>query len=161
MYGYAGASAAATQLTPFTEPVQTTNASGLAAQSAAIAHATGASAGAQQTTLSQLIAAIPSVLQGLSSSTAATSASGPSGLLGIVGSGSSWLDKLWALLDPNSNFWNTIASSGLFLPSNTIAPFWVYSAAWQLRMRPGMCWERPPVAGSVARWWRRLAQRAG
>lgn len=27
MYGYAGASAAATQLTPFTEPVQTTNAS--------------------------------------------------------------------------------------------------------------------------------------
>lgn len=42
MYGYAGASAAATQLTPFTEPVQTTNASGLAAQSAAIAHATGA-----------------------------------------------------------------------------------------------------------------------
>lgn len=123
MYGYAGASAAATQLTPFTEPVQTTNASGLAAQSAAIAHATGASAGAQQTTLSQLIAAIPSVLQGLSSSTAATSASGPSGLLGIVGSGSSWLDKLWALLDPNSNFWNTIASSGLFLPSNTIAPF--------------------------------------
>lgn len=123
MYGYAGASAAATQLTPFTEPVQTTNASGLAAQSAAIAHATGASAGAQQTTLSQLIAAIPSVLQGLSSSTAATSASGPSGLLGILGSGSSWLDKLWALLDPNSNFWNTIASSGLFLPSNTIAPF--------------------------------------
>lgn len=110
MYGYAGASAAATQLTPFTEPVQTTNASGLAAQSAAIAHATGASAGAQQTTLSQLIAAIPSVLQGLSSSTAATSASGPSGLLGILGSGSSWLDKLWALLDPNSNFWNTIAS---------------------------------------------------
>lgn len=161
MYGYAGASAAATQLTPFTEPVQTTNASGLAAQSAAIAYATGASAGAQQTTLSQLIAAIPSVLQGLSSSTAATSASGPSGLLGILGSGSSWLDKLWALLDPNSNFWNTIASSGLFLPSNTIAPFWVYSAAWQLRMRPGMCWERPPVAGSVARWWRRLAQRAG
>lgn len=123
MYGYAGASAAATQLTPFTEPVQTTNASGLAAQSAAIAHATGASAGAQQTTLSQLIAAIPSVLQGLSSSTAATSASRPSGLLGILGSGSSWLDKLWALLDPNSNFWNTIASSGLFLPSNTIAPF--------------------------------------
>ncbi len=69
-----------------------------------------------------------------------------------------WLDKLWALLDPNSNFWNTIASSGLFLPSNTVRPFWVYSAAWQLRMLAGDVLGEAAVAGSVARWqWRRLA----
>ena len=41
MYGYAGQSAAATQLTPFTAPAQTTNAGGTAAQSAAVTAAAG------------------------------------------------------------------------------------------------------------------------
>src|SRR5580693_7103933 len=45
MYGYAGSSAAASQLTPFSQPAQTTNASGLAGQAAAVAQATGTSAG--------------------------------------------------------------------------------------------------------------------
>ncbi|CPR06526.1 PPE family protein [Mycobacterium bohemicum DSM 44277] len=39
MYGYAGASAIATQLSQFTEPTQTTNQGGLAAQSAAVGQA--------------------------------------------------------------------------------------------------------------------------
>ena len=39
MYGYAGSSAAATQLIPFSEPAKTTDQGGLAAQSAAVCHA--------------------------------------------------------------------------------------------------------------------------
>jgi PPE-repeat protein len=45
MYGYAGASAVATQLTPFTEPAQTTDQGGPAAQAAAVGQATATPAG--------------------------------------------------------------------------------------------------------------------
>ncbi|WP_304502961.1 PPE family protein [Candidatus Mycobacterium methanotrophicum] len=45
MYGYAGSSATASQLTPFTAPQQSTNAAGPAAQAAAVAQAGGTSAG--------------------------------------------------------------------------------------------------------------------
>jgi PPE-repeat protein len=78
MYGYAGSSATATQMTPFTPPPQTTNPGGLAGQSAAVAQATGTAAGTNpQTTLSQLVSAVPQGLQSLalpaSSSTSSTS----------------------------------------------------------------------------------------
>jgi PPE-repeat protein len=77
MYGYAGNSAAASTLTQFNAPPQTTNQGGLAAQSAAVTQAAGTSAGADaQSTLSQLLATTPQTLQGLSSplsSAAATS----------------------------------------------------------------------------------------
>jgi PPE-repeat protein len=63
MYGYAGASAAATTLTPFTPPPQTTNPAGTSTQAAAATHAAGASAGATQNTLSQ----VPNTLQSLGS----------------------------------------------------------------------------------------------
>jgi PPE-repeat protein len=78
MYGYAGDSAAASTLTQFSAPPQTTNQGGLAAQSAAVAQATGTATGAEaQSTLSQLMAATPQTLQGLASplsSAAATAA---------------------------------------------------------------------------------------
>ena len=45
MYGYAGSSAAASQLTPFAAPQPTTNSAGLGGQAAAVAQATGTSAG--------------------------------------------------------------------------------------------------------------------
>jgi len=45
MYGYAGASAAATQLTSFSEPAQTTSQGGLAAQAASVAQAIATPAG--------------------------------------------------------------------------------------------------------------------
>ncbi|WP_423202072.1 PE/PPE C-terminal domain-containing protein [Mycobacterium intracellulare] len=44
MYAYAGASAAATRLAPFTEPPQTTNETGIAAQAAALGEASGTAA---------------------------------------------------------------------------------------------------------------------
>ena len=84
MYGYAATSAAATRVTPFTAPPQTTNPAGAAAQAAAAAQATGTSTGTGvQSTLSQLISTIPSTLQSLASP-AASSTSSTSGLSGIL-----------------------------------------------------------------------------
>ncbi len=69
MYGYAGASAAASTLTPFGSPPATTDPAGLARQGAAAAQASDASAGTQAqevlSTGSQLISALPQALQGL------------------------------------------------------------------------------------------------
>jgi PPE-repeat protein len=85
MYDYAGSSASATQLTPFTPPAPTTNTAGVAAQSAALAQAAGNSTGAPaQTALStaaQLVSALPQALQSLASPTSC-----PSSLVGLLGS---------------------------------------------------------------------------
>jgi PPE-repeat protein len=71
MYGYAGASATASQVTPFTSPPQTTNSSGLAGQAAAVAQSAGTSSGTDVETLMssgpQLISSTPQALQSLSS----------------------------------------------------------------------------------------------
>jgi PPE-repeat protein len=81
MYGYAGSSASATTLTPFTSPAQTTSPGQLAGQAAAVAQATGTSAATStQTVLSQLTSAVPTALQGLASPLPSTS----SGLTGIL-----------------------------------------------------------------------------
>jgi PPE-repeat protein len=75
MYGYAASSAAAAKVTPFAPPQQTTNSAGLAGQAAAVAHATGSSAGTgTQAALSRLTSTMPSALHGLASPTQATSA---------------------------------------------------------------------------------------
>jgi PPE-repeat protein len=64
MYGYAGAAAIATRLTPFIEPPQTTNPAGTAGQAAVIAHAVGTSAATNaQSALTQLLSAVPQILQ--------------------------------------------------------------------------------------------------
>jgi PPE-repeat protein len=63
MYGYAGASAAATTLTPFSSPPQTINPAGTGTQAAAVASATGTAAGTTQNVLSQ----VPNMLQSLAS----------------------------------------------------------------------------------------------
>jgi PPE-repeat protein len=71
MYGYAGASASATALSPFAKPPQTTNPAGLQAQSAAATQA-AAGAGAQaQSSLTQLISTVPQALQNMAVSGAA------------------------------------------------------------------------------------------
>ncbi|MEZ0364641.1 PPE family protein [Mycobacterium sp. pUA109] len=78
MFGYADAAAAATQLTPFTSPPQTTNDSGVETQSVAVAQATGTSASSNvQTQLSQLISQVPNTLQSLTTNATSTSASSP------------------------------------------------------------------------------------
>ena len=124
MYGYAASAAVATQLSQFTGPQQTTSPSGLSAQSAAVTQAVATPAGSQQSTLSQLMSALPTTLQGLSSPVSSpTPASEIVGLLTGSGSGSSALANLWAQWGPNANIWNTAFSSGFYMPSNTMAPF--------------------------------------
>jgi PPE-repeat protein len=122
MYGYASSSALATQLTPFTEAQQTTRPGALSAQSAAVT-----AAATQQSTLAQLISSVPSALQGLANPAASASllssifspssgaeTSGLSGLLNVIsGSNGSAFGQLL-----NANIWNTIFSSGFYMPGN-------------------------------------------
>jgi PPE-repeat protein len=63
MYGYAGASAAATTVTPFNPPPQTTNPAGTSTQAAAVTHAAASPAGATPNMLAQ----VPNTLQSLAS----------------------------------------------------------------------------------------------
>jgi PPE-repeat protein len=142
MYGYAGSSAAATQLGPFSQPEQVTSPSALTAQSTAVSQAAATSAGSQQSTLSQLISAVPSALQGLASPSASSPTSGLGGILNGLGSGlnpfatgsatdTTGLNGLLNMFGSNTalgqflnaNIWNTIFSSGFYMPSNTMAPF--------------------------------------
>ncbi|BBZ12469.1 hypothetical protein MBRA_26640 [Mycobacterium branderi] len=74
MYGYAGSSASATALTPFTDPPQTTSPGSSGRQAAAVAHAAGTSAGNVQSTVSsvpQAFSAVPGTLQSLAAPAAA------------------------------------------------------------------------------------------
>ncbi len=73
MYGYAGQSASAAQVTPFTTPAATTNPGGTATQAAAVSQATGTSAASSsQSVLQQLTTSMPNSLQSLASPAATT-----------------------------------------------------------------------------------------
>jgi PPE-repeat protein len=121
MYGYAGSAAAATKVTPFGAPRSTTNPGALSTQAAAVAQATGTSAGSNtQTALSQLTSAIPSTLQNLAAPGAAlgSTSSGTTSTSGV----SSLFSQLFNSngLGLNSNIWNTITSTGAFNPIQVI-----------------------------------------
>ena len=107
MYAYAGSSSTASQLTAFTEPPQTTNTSGTAAQAASVSQASSSTGLNVSTQLSQLITSVPNTLQSLATNTS-TSASG--GLLG--------LPPLPTGLATDLTNWNTImsTSTGLYSP---------------------------------------------
>jgi PPE-repeat protein len=101
MYGYAGSSAAASQLTSFTAPQPTTNAAGESGQAAAVAQATSTSAGNAGNSAS-------------TATSAATNASSVSGLDGLdnllnLGNGS----NLASLLTGSDN-----SALGTFLSGN-------------------------------------------
>jgi PPE-repeat protein len=85
MYGYAGASSAASALTPFTTPLPTTNSSGLAGLGAAVTQAAGTSAGTGAQTVSPLSsAAVPGALQGLASTMSSSSSTSTSPLSSLT-----------------------------------------------------------------------------
>jgi PPE-repeat protein len=89
MYGYGGASASATTLTPFNSPPQSTNPGGPANQAAAAAQATGTAAGNAQSTVSgvaQALSAVPNALTGLATPAQAAAALSPLDLLNLVAS---------------------------------------------------------------------------
>ena len=113
MYGYAASSSATTTLTQFNEPPQTTNAAGPSAQAAAAGQATGTStAGTAQTSLSQVMSAVPQQLQTLaaggSSGSSSSSAASGSSLL----SGFSNFNTLTGPASLASNFSRTSTSAG-------------------------------------------------
>ena len=135
MYGYAGSSAAATSVTPFTAPPSTTNPAGAAGQAAAVTQASGTATGnGVQSALSQLSSTITSTLQNLASpaasSTSSTSllstllndlgltssATGTSGIAGLGSTGESLVNTLVTLPISDTAFF------GLFAALDAIGP---------------------------------------
>jgi PPE-repeat protein len=84
MYGYAGASALATTLTPFSPPPRSTNLGGPATQAAAVAEATGTSAGNVQSAVSSVPQAMSAVSSALTSLAATPAQATPLDALGLV-----------------------------------------------------------------------------
>jgi PPE-repeat protein len=84
MFGYAGSSATASQVTPFTQPPQTTNPAAAGAQDAAVAHAAGTNT---QSVVTQLLSAVPQSLQNLASPvlSVAPAATAPPSAISILG----------------------------------------------------------------------------
>lgn len=80
MYGYAGSSASASQLTPFSRPPQTTNPGGQAAQSAAVAKAAATGAGH-----AGALSGLNSGLQGLAAPASSSGAATSSGIVPVIG----------------------------------------------------------------------------
>ena len=76
MYGYAGASSAASALTPFTTPLETTNPSGVGGMAAAVTQAASTSAGTGAQTVAPLSStAVPGALPGFASTIASSTTS--------------------------------------------------------------------------------------
>jgi PPE-repeat protein len=102
MYGYAGSSATASQLTPFAAPQQNTTASGLAGQAAAVTQATSTST---------------------ASSTSAATATSTSGLGSLLGGATSSSSSSSSLISELTSFLNGTDNSalGTFLSGNLSA----------------------------------------
>jgi PPE-repeat protein len=118
MYGYAGASAAASALTPFTPPQQNTKPAGVGAQATAVGQAAGTSAAANSPAgLSQPISTVPNLLQGLAS--------------GVSSVPTTDLVSLFNSLSPNINTALGALSGGLSNASGIL--FILSQAPWQIR----------------------------
>jgi PPE-repeat protein len=115
MYGYAGSSAVASTLIPFEQPEQTTNPAGVAGQAASVAQAVGTGTGSQ--TIDQLMSAVPTTLQGLTSPVSA--AANPAASFPILDAILNFLDgadgnAIGTFL--NSSFVNGFISAGYVAP---------------------------------------------
>jgi PPE-repeat protein len=128
MYGYAGASSAASALVPFTAPVQSTNSAGLTGLAAAATQVAGTTAGTGMQVVSPLssvlstpltTAAMPSALQGLASAATSVSSSSPLSALTTMTSSST-------VLTSGTSLASGITSSASVSTSSLSAP---YSAA--------------------------------
>jgi PPE-repeat protein len=110
MYGYAGQSAAATQVTPFTSPAATTNPAGTTAQAAAVSAASGTSAStSSQTILQELISLLPSNIQSLLT---------PTGFQNAFGTPTSAEGTLWSFL-----FGTTVIATNLSALVTSYSPY--------------------------------------
>jgi PPE-repeat protein len=124
MYGYAGSSAAASTVTPFGSPPETTNASAAASQAGTVAQATGTSSGAGvQSTLSQVVSSLPSALQTMAAPTSGvnpfapgsnTATTGIAGFLNMLDGQTGSAFGSFA----TSGLWNGILSGNWFNPAS-------------------------------------------
>jgi PPE-repeat protein len=109
MYGYAGSSAAATQLTTFTEPPQTTNPSGEPAQAAAATQATSTSTASNLgSELTQFIDSLPTALQNLANGLLDSPTTGSTNLLSGLSLPQLTSTALPTGLETDLTNWNTI-----------------------------------------------------
>ncbi len=140
MYGYAASSATAAALSPFTEPVHTTNPGGQANQAAAVTQAAGgAGFGLAQSKLPQLMALVPNALQGLASPAAAAAAPaqaipGLDALNSALAGPAGWLAAILNFLDGNDGnpygiFMNSSLVNG-FTSAGYVSPAIVGPAVW-------------------------------
>ena len=111
MYGYAAAAALATTLTPFSPPPRNTSAAGPSAQAAAVAQATGTSAGNAQSAVSSVPQAIAAVPDALTSLAAAPAQFGPLDLLAVLANLSG------VFLDPELSAASLGVDTGVALPA--------------------------------------------
>jgi PPE-repeat protein len=77
MYGYAGSSATAAQVAPFSPPPQTTSPAGPARQTVAVAQAVSTAAGTHTQTLPQVMSAVPQALQSLATPVSSATSTAP------------------------------------------------------------------------------------
>jgi PPE-repeat protein len=121
MYGYAGSSAAASQLTPFTQPAQTTSATGLAGQAAAVAQAAGTSAGTSGASASASSAGgLSSWLGDITAPGSNTATTGLAGLLNDLDGANGSLLGSFLNNGTVANFSNALTTSGLMNPTAMI-----------------------------------------
>jgi PPE-repeat protein len=165
MYGYAGSSAAASRVTPFTPPPSTTNPAGAASQAAAVTQASGTATGSGvQSTLSQLLSSVPTSLQNLASPAASstsstslttllstllndlgltsTSTTGTTGIAGLGSTGTSIVNTLATLPISDTAFF------GLFASLDAIGP--LISTPMNVALTQAMTAVPPPFIPPVA-----------
>jgi PPE-repeat protein len=118
MYGYAGSSATASQLTPFSQPAQTTSATGLAGQAAAVAQATGTSAGtASKSTSASAATGLSSWLGDITAPGSNTATTGLAGLLNDLDGANGSLLGSFLNNGTVANLSNAFTTSGLLNPT--------------------------------------------
>ena len=123
MYGYAGASAAATTLTPFSTPSPNTDPAGISSQAAAVGQAASTAASSVQSTVSQMLSSLSVVPNALGSLASGSASFGPvTWLLDLLTSplGTALNTFSLALSAPI----NTVGSNGSFLAVDAI--YFVY-----------------------------------
>ncbi|WP_424384311.1 PPE family protein [Mycobacterium sp.] len=111
MYGYAGSSAAASQLTPFTEPPQTTNAAAQPLQAAAVTQASSTGASNIGAELAQFINSLPTALQNLATGLLQSPTTGSTNLLSGLSLPQLTSLSLPTALQTDLTNWNTIWST--------------------------------------------------
>jgi PPE-repeat protein len=128
MYGYAGASSAASALIPFTAPAQSTNAAGSTGMAAAATQVAGTTAGTGMQVVSPLssivspltTAAMPSAVQGLASAATSVSSSSPLSALTTMTSSSTVLTSGTSLVSGITSS-ASVSTSSLSAPGSAVS----------------------------------------